>query len=199
MEIPIRAKVLCSDGPGGEATHVVIHPATRQVTRLVVKERRSPHIERLVPLRLVQNAGPRQVRLNCSQRELYHMRTYLRTKLIEASHVEYERSYAGLQSLYSLDRSSKVEIEDIREDELALDAGTKVQSTDGPVGRIDQLLVDPASGSITHLRLRRGPVWAPKEVTIPGAEVARIGDRGVDLRINRAGVEALPTTAARRR
>jgi hypothetical protein len=199
MEIPIRAKVLCKDGPGGEATHVIVHPATKKVTRLVVKERRSPHVERLVPFRFVKDATDEQIRLCCSRQELSGMQTYLKTKFVEADDVQYERGYAGPEVIYNRHKFDKVEIENIPEDELAVDTGTKVRSADGPVGRIDELMVDPTSGSITHLRLRKGRMWAPKQVTVPVSEVDHIGDRGVRLRMNRAGIEALPATAARRR
>jgi hypothetical protein len=54
MKVPIKARVQCTDGPGGEATHVVVHPVTEKVTRLVVSEAKSPHVERLVPFRFVE-------------------------------------------------------------------------------------------------------------------------------------------------
>ena len=127
------------------------------------------------------------------------MQTYFKTKFVEADDVQYERGYAGPEVIYNRHKFDKVEIENIPEDELAVGTGTKVRSADGPVGRIDELMVDPTSGSITHLRLRKGRMWAPKQVTVPVSEVDRIGDRVVRLRMNRAGIEALPATAARRR
>jgi len=198
MEIPIRAKVLCTDGPGGEATHVIVHPATKKVTRLAVKERRSPHVERLVPFRFVKDATGEQIRLRCSQQELSRMQTYLKTSFVEVDYVQYERGFADPLTIYNSHKFDK-KIENIPEDELAVDTGTRVESADGHVGRIDELMVDPTSGSITHLRLRKGRMWAPKVLTVPVSEVDRIGDRGVCLRMNRAGIEALPATAARGR
>jgi hypothetical protein len=89
--------------------------------------------------------------------------------------------------------TQRVKHRNISEDELALDAHTLVRVTDGKAGHIGQLLVDPANGLITHLQVRKGYVWAPKEVTIPVSEVDRIGDRGVYLKMNRAGIKALPS------
>ena len=66
MEIPIKARVQCTDGPGGEATHLVINPATMQVTRLVVKETKAPHVERLVPFKFVEDGDVSAIRLRCS-------------------------------------------------------------------------------------------------------------------------------------
>jgi hypothetical protein len=45
MDIPVKAVVQCTDGPGGRSTYVVVNPITEQVTHLVVKERQP----RLVP------------------------------------------------------------------------------------------------------------------------------------------------------
>jgi|GEM_PF-4607064 len=36
-DIPINAKVECTDGPVGRSTNVVINPVTRKVTHIAVK------------------------------------------------------------------------------------------------------------------------------------------------------------------
>ena len=198
MEIPIRAQVLCRDGPGGEATHLIVHPATRRVTRLVVKERRSPHIERLVPFRLVEDASAQQIQLRCSQQELSMMSTFIKTTLVESSSSQLDGGYADLEIIYH-HGFRKVKSKNILEDELVMDADTRVRSADGPVGRVDELLVDPANGAITHLRLRKGHMWAPKDVMVPITEVDRMGEQRIYLRMNRDDIEALPATVARRR
>ena len=55
MDIPINAEVRCADGPCGRSTYVVIDPASRQITHVVVKEDGFPFAERLVPLDLRGN------------------------------------------------------------------------------------------------------------------------------------------------
>ena len=190
MKIPVKAMVQCTDGPGGEATHVVVNPASRRVTRLVVKETKAPHVERLVPFKFVEDGNADEIRLRCSQQELSRMQSFVRTRLVEIAW-----SYDGKMPT----ETKKVKHLNIPDGELAVDTHTPVRVTDGKAGRIGELTVDPASGSITHLQLRKGRVWAPKEVTIPVSEVDRVGDRGVYLRMNRAGIESLPAIAARRR
>jgi hypothetical protein len=199
MEIPIKARVQCTDGLGGEATHVVVHPVTKKVTRLVVRETKSPHVERIVPFGFVEETAADAIHLRCSRQQLSRLQSFVRTELVETTSTYNEREPAGVQIVYSSPRYKKVRHLNIPEGELAVDTHTPVRVTDGKAGHIGELMVDPASGSITHLRLRKGHVWAPKEVMIPVSEVDRISDRGVHLRINRAGIEALPATAARRR
>jgi sporulation protein YlmC with PRC-barrel domain len=190
MEIPIKATVQCTDGPGGEATHVVVNPAAKRVTRLVVKETRAPHVERVVPFKFVEEGATTEIRLRCSRQEMSKMKPFERTELVET-----DWSYDGKRAT----ETKMVKHLNIPEGELAVDTHTPVRVTDGKAGNIGELVVDPASGSITHLQLRKGHVWAPKEVTVPISEVDRFGDRGVYLRMNRAGIKALPATAARRR
>lgn len=183
MEIPVRAKVQCTDGPGGEATHVIVHPTSKRVTRLVVRDARSPHVERLVPFKFVEGATASQISLRCSRQELSRMQAYTRTELVEPSWEYDERMPTG---------ATRVKRVNVPEDELTMDADTQVRVTDGKAGRIDELMVDPASGSITHLMLRKGPPWAPKAVTVPVTEVERMDGKAVYLRTNRAAIEALP-------
>ena len=38
MDIPINAKVSCSDGLFGQTTHVIIMPTTEKITHVVVGE-----------------------------------------------------------------------------------------------------------------------------------------------------------------
>ena len=38
MDIPLNVDVHCPDGRCGRSTHIIINPATEQVTHLVVKE-----------------------------------------------------------------------------------------------------------------------------------------------------------------
>ena len=49
MDIPINAKVICTDGPCGHSTHVVLMPATEKITHLVVNKEVFPEAEYLVP------------------------------------------------------------------------------------------------------------------------------------------------------
>ena len=57
--------------------------------------------------------------------------------------------------------------------------GTWVRATDGKAGLIDRLLVDPMSGSLTHLVAGKEPMWASKAVPVPIAEARHIGEKAV--------------------
>jgi hypothetical protein len=53
--------------------------------------------------------------------------------------------------------------ESVPPDELTVLRGDAVEATDGRVGRIDELLVDPKTHGVTHLVMRTGHAWAPRK------------------------------------
>lgn len=84
------------------------------------------------------------------------------------------------------------EEERVPENELALSRRTRVEATDGEVGRLGQLVVGPGSGRITHLVLKEGQLWTRKDVAVPASLVDRLDEGTVHLNLDRQSVEALP-------
>ena len=91
-----------------------------------------------------------------------------------------------------------LEHERIPPGELAVRRGARVKASDGDVGQVDEFLVDPETCHITHLVLREGHLWGTKDVAIPVSDIARIDEDTVYLRLDRTGIEALPTIPMRR-
>jgi hypothetical protein len=183
MEIRVEARVQCSDGPGGETTHLIVHPGTKKVTRLVVKGASAPHVERVVPYSFIEESAGDQIRLRCSRHELSKMQSLVRTELVGSSWAEHERVSA---------ETERVKRPNISEGECIMDAHTQVRATDGKAGRVGGLMVDPSSGKISHLVLRERAVWARKAVMVPIEDVRQMGAKTVYLRTEKAGIEALP-------
>ena len=67
------------------------------------------------------------------------------------------------------------------------------------MGWVDEFLVDPEDGYITHLILREGHLWGQKDVTIPVSEIERIEENTVYLKLNKRDVGKLPAIPIRRR
>jgi sporulation protein YlmC with PRC-barrel domain len=63
---------------------------------------------------------------------------------------------------------------------------------------VDEFLVDPGSGQITHLALREGHLWGRRDVTIPVSAIDRIEDDIVYLKLDKAAIAALPAIPVRR-
>jgi hypothetical protein len=74
-----------------------------------------------------------------------------------------------------------------------------VEASDGPVGRLDELMVDPASGESTHRVLGMDQALSRQETTLPVAAVDRVVDDTIHLTLTGAAVKATPALPASRR
>jgi len=82
--------------------------------------------------------------------------------------------------------------------DLAIRRGARVQATDGRVGQIDQFLVDPDSGYITHLCLRETWRREDRVVCIPVSEIAEIKEKIVHLKVDKKTVRSMMCIPAKR-
>lgn len=74
-----------------------------------------------------------------------------------------------------------------------MNRGTRIEATDGYIGHIDEFVVNPEKGHITHLVMREGHLWGQKDVIIP---LSAIGDIDVDtvfLNLDKQQIESLPS------
>jgi sporulation protein YlmC with PRC-barrel domain len=83
--------------------------------------------------------------------------------------------------------------------ELAVRRGTLVEATDGYVGKVDQFVVNPENGHITHLVMREGHLWGKKDVIIPVSAMGDTHDDTVFLKLDKHQIESLPTFPLHRR
>lgn len=69
--------------------------------------------------------------------------------------------------------------------------GQRVLAADGPIGRVDQVLVDAATGQVKHLVVRRGLLFS-RDVAVPADWVSTMEDDRVVLEASRDAVARLP-------
>lgn len=209
MQIPLNAQVECTDGVYGRSAFVLIDPVVDQVTHLVVKEDSSPNTEYIVPVDFVTDTIADTIRLRCSKAELEKMDPFIKTKLIEERVPVRDFGYAGgmygMASYYlpyvSSDRTiyETVENRQIPPGELAVQRGTPVEATDGSVGHVDEFVVNPENGNITHMVMREGHLWGKKDVIIPVSEIDETRNDTVFLKLDKHQIESLPTFPLNRR
>lgn len=202
MDIPINVTVSCIEGTCGVSTVVILDPTTEKITHVVVKEKRFPNVERLVPIDIIIESTPNSILLRCSAEDLAKMEEFIDHEFIKADKPfdQYAPNrYLLWPYVYSLEGYYvDSQHERIPPGELAIHRGAQVQAVDGHVGLVDEFLIDPINGHITHLILREGHLWGKKDVTIPVAQIDHISDDTVYLKLDKSSIEALPAIPVKR-
>jgi sporulation protein YlmC with PRC-barrel domain len=207
MEIPLNARVECSDAVGGRSVYVLINPVVDEVTHLVVRQDSAPHTEYIVPVEKVMDTIADAIQLRCSKAELEQMAPFVKTRYIEKEVPASDYTYSGMyRNSYYLPyilpmMTVSVPVPDLQisPGELAVNRGTHVEATDGYVGKVDEFVVNPENCHITHLVMREGHLWGQKEVIIPLSAIDKAYEETVYLKINKQQIEALPSFPLRRR
>ncbi len=210
MDIPLQAAVECTDGVCGRSVYVLIDPVVDRVTHLVVKEDSSPHTEYIVPVDIVSETVADTIHLRCSKAELEKMDPFVETTFIEEVVPDRYSGYAGISygmgSYYYLPYGTaektvyeSVEHQQIPPGELAVRRGTRVEATDGFVGKVDEFVVNPENGHITHLVMREGHLWGQKDVILPLSALGDTREDTVFLKLDKHQIESLPTFPVHRR
>jgi sporulation protein YlmC with PRC-barrel domain len=204
MDVSVHTDVQCADGLCGRSTYIIVDPIRKQVTHVVVREKTFPHAEYLVPLDLVVESTPELIRLSCTRDEMLMQDPFTELEFIERDPAYLGDAFNMEEGLLMWphvmpeDMTIPVKYERVPPGELAVRRGTHVNASDGRVGRVDEFLVDPASGHITHLVLREGHLWGQGDVTIPISEIARLEGDTVYLKLDKQQVGALPAIPIRR-
>ena len=188
-----------SDGYRGEVRAVVIDPAARTVTHIVVEPEGRRGLARLVPLALV-DAASGQIRLRCTEAE------FMRLDAAEETLAEFAvgqtvpvqllapgwRGAGGPSadggSILRIPEKETVDI--VPPDEVEEHGGDHVHATDGDIGQVRAFRIDPNSGQLTHVLLKEGHAWGRKDVAIPFDKVAGF-DGGIRLSVTKQQVRDL--------
>ena len=202
----IGSEAVGSDGYRGEVLAVVVDPAARTVTHLVVEPRGREGLARLVPLDLADladavGAGPDPVRLRCTETE------FMNLEPAEETLAEFVPGYPDPVQLLPpgwrgagggtadggtiLRIPEKETIDVVPPGEVEERRGDHVHATDGDIGGLRGLRIDPGSRRVTHVLVREGHVWGHHDVDIPAEMVAGFGD-GIRLSVTRQQVRDLP-------
>lgn len=213
IEIPLNAQVECMDGVCGQSEYVLINPIIDRVTDLVVKENEAPHTEYIVPIDFVTETTADRILLHCSKAEMEMRKPFVKTEYIDKKVPEMILGYGGeiygAGSYYYTpyvvpETTVKVAHKHLQipPGELAVQRGTRVEATDGYVGKVDEFVVNPANDRITHLVMREGHLWGKKDVIIPLSAIdekhTATASDSLFLRINKLEVESLPTFSLHR-
>ena len=80
---------------------------------------------------------------------------------------------------------------------MAIKPGTAVAATDGHVGVVSDLIIDPESGAVTHVGLQIGSPTSREEVSLPLAAIDHVSRDTVFLRLSKEDIAQLPAIPLR--
>ncbi len=193
-QFAIGAEVSCTDGACGKLSRVVVDPIARVVTHLIVEPRRGHAPARLVPLGLAGSATG-GIQLNCTLAEFDGLDPAEETRFITADmDVPDYRStdvVAWPHYGYRGARGTLAASDTIPVGEVEVQRGEHVQASDGHIGQVEGLVIDPDSHRVTHVLLQEGHLWGRKDVAIPISTVTRAAGR-IDVSLSKQQVQDLP-------
>jgi sporulation protein YlmC with PRC-barrel domain len=196
----------CTDGVCGEISRVVVDPVAQAVTHLVVEPKHRVGMGRLVPLDLV-DAESGDIRLRCTIAEFEKLDAAEETQFLPGAggYGSYGAGQALSWPYYGLGGgrmgagmglgmetvAQPITYDTVPLGEVAVRRGEHVHATDGAIGRVQGLVINPADHHVTHVLLQEGHLWGRKEVAIPISSVAAVDD-GIRLNITKQEVQELP-------
>ena len=209
----IGSEVGCTDGDAGELTRVVVDPVAGVLTHLVVEPKGRLGLARLVPIDLVDAAASaEQVRLTIHG-DRVRAPGPGRGDPVRAGHAGVRglrpaagadlallhgwAARRGCRSGCSTGSPRPSPTTRVPVGEVEVRRGDHVQATDGAIGHVEGLVIDPASHHVTHVLLQEGHLWGRKEVAIPISAVTSTDD-GIWLSLTKHEVGALPPVDAKR-
>jgi sporulation protein YlmC with PRC-barrel domain len=202
----IGAEARCRDGYCGEVIRVVMDPLTRTVTHLVVEPEHRQGLGRLVPLELVEterkdtavnDAATKDsatgIRLSCTLAAFEQLEAAEATLFYPGGidTAGYGPGQALAWPYFGSTMGLGLGTDSIPVGEVAVRRGQPVRATDGDIGRVRGLVINPHDGHVTHVLLEEGHLWGRKQVAIPISAVTDVKD-GIRLTLTKHDVEDLP-------
>ncbi len=191
-EIPIGVEVHSMNGSYGRSLYIILDPIQEKATHLVVQEKEFPQTQRLIPIHMVQVTSPQQINLAATTAKLKELEPFIETEFIPSKPILFW-PYVEPETEFMILEHEKIPI-----GEIAARRGTRVLASDGPIGYIDELIIDRKDSKITHLVLREGHLWGQKEISIPVTQIQSMDQDTVYLKLSKREVETLPIIRIKR-
>src|SRR5436309_10124122 len=219
MRLDFRAPVSCSDDEFGELADVVIDPRTKQVTRLVVRQRHHSRPSRLAPIALAKPKRDEGLSLQCKVEEAMKLDCVEEVAFVQSGEpplndpdwdVGIERpipspEYANMDIGWAggelgwyggLHETTGISYDRVPKGEVEIGRQSTVNAADREaVGHVDGLVID-SENRLTHLVLSRGHLWRRRDITIPVGAISKVETDSVTVNLTVSEVEELPAVSA---
>lgn len=196
-QFSIGVHARCSDGECGTVIRVVVDPVARTLTHVVVEPPHRQGLGRLVPLDLVASSNG-EVTLRCDKDEFDALPIAEETDFLPGTAYEgYGGEFVLPLPYLPLGPGSTtlpVTYDKLPLNEVGVRRGVAVRATDGEIGKLQGLVMDPADHGVTHVLLQEGHLWGREEVAIPISAVVSF-EPVIELSITKKEVRDLPAVA----
>ena len=194
VTLAIGAAAACTDGFAGELKGLVVEPRARAVTHLVIEPEHAQGLARLVPLDHA-DATAEPIKLGYTEAEFKDLDP------AEETLAEFVPGYEGPVQLLPAGQgwrpaddpvAAGETIPQIREmetiplvpeNEVEESRGDQVRATDGHLGQLHGLRVDPETGEVFSVLVKRHP-WGHAELAVPIGQVSGF-EAGVQLSVTK--------------
>jgi len=199
----IGAEVDGSDGHLGRLERVIVDPIAKALTHLAIAAKHHSEEGRLVPIELVEDAGPERIRLRATRAEFEKFDAAEDVQFLPGGGdwMGYDGGGAMTWPYYGLGaplsggveghQSGPMFVDRIPTGEVDINRGDPVHASDGWIGSIQGLVVDRKDHHVTHVLLKEGHFWGRKQVAIPIGAVTRV-DEEIRVGLTKQQVEDLP-------
>jgi len=194
VTLAIGAAAACTDGFRGELKGLVVEPRARAVTHLVIEPEHAQGLARLVPLDHA-DAAAEPIRLGYTEAEFKDLDPAEETlaefvpgygapvQLLPAGEgwrpaddpVAAGETIPQIREMETIPLIPEAEVEESR--------GDQVRATDGHLGQLLGLRVNPENGEVLSVLVKRHP-WEHAELAIPIGQVSGF-EAGVQLSITK--------------
>lgn len=200
LRIHMDAEVKCDGEDCGRLERVVLDPARRIVTHLVVRLHDGER--RVVGTELIAEAHADWIHLHLSCERLREMPPYLETDFCLPSpdwapphgYAQCDVLWPGghaLDPVWDPARAPlSVEHHNVPASELEVSGGERVFCQDRECGRVADLVMDPVTDRAQGFVIRRGFLFA-RDVEVPMGWIESVDEAGVHLKMTAEQLEAL--------
>jgi len=206
MPFRIGAGASCTDGACGQVSRIIVNPVTRQVTHLAVDPKHRTGPGRLVPADLIDVTTGR-IRLGCTLAEFQALPPAQEAQSVrgldptehDSAPKKVRWAVVGTGSGVGVfarpaapEAPQQAWVDSVPSGAVDIRRGLTVCATDGEIGQVQGLAVEPASHQVTHVLLQKGHKPGRKEVAIPISAVTKIGTMLIRLGLTKHQVKDLP-------
>lgn len=209
MRLVLEQAVLCPDGRFGALADLIIDPASRRLTHLVVLPDGRRTGARLVALAHVDTATASEIVLRCNREAVDAMDAidevaFVRAHDMPVDEPDWDVGVSDMQLLPSSDALEGIgpvqfepdpqvmlDYHRIPKGDVEIRRASPVTSSDGHhVGHLDGFVIEDG-GAIAGILVVRGHLWGRRRVTIPVDAVAVVDNDRVELRVAEHDLGAL--------